>query len=39
VNVNIGGIFLYDYDQDASAQYSQAFSLGVLYSFRNFEEK
>ncbi len=39
INVSIGGIFLYDYDQDASAQYSQALSLGVLYTFQNFEEK
>jgi hypothetical protein len=39
VNVSIGGIFLYDYDQDASAQYSQAFSLGILYAIQNFEDK
>ena len=39
VNVSIGAIFLYDYDQDASAQYSQSFNLGILYSFQNFEEK
>ncbi len=39
VNVSIGSIFLYDYDQDASAQYSQAFSLGVQYTFQNFEDK
>ena len=39
INVSIGGIFLYDYDQDINAQYSQAFSLGVLYSIQNFEEK
>ncbi len=39
VNVSIGGIFLYDYDQDISPQYSQAFSLGIFYSFQNFEEK
>jgi hypothetical protein len=39
VNVNLGGILLYDIDQDLGAQISQAFSLGVLYTFQNFEEK
>ncbi len=39
LNVSLGGIMIYDYDQDASAQYSQAFSLGVLYTFQNFVEK
>jgi len=39
VNVNIGGILIYDYDQDTKVQLSQAFSLGVLYTFQNFEEK
>ncbi len=39
VNVSLGGIFLYDFDQDNSPQYSQAFSLGVLYTFQNFEDK
>ena len=39
VNVSLGGIFLYDYDQDAGPQYSEALSLGFLYSFQNFEEK
>ena len=39
LNVSLGGIFLYDYDQDASPQYSQAFSLGFLYTFQNFEDK
>lgn len=38
-NVNLGGIFLYDFDQDASPQYSQAISLGFLYTFQNFAEK
>ena len=39
INVSLGGIFLYDYDQDINPQYSQAFSLGIFYSFQNFEEK
>ena len=39
INVSIGGIFLYDFDQDISPQYSQALSLGVLYTFQNFQDK
>lgn len=39
VNVSLGGILLYDYDQDHEAQYSQAFSLGVLYTFQNYQDK
>ncbi len=39
INVSLGGIFLYDYDQDINPQYSQAFSLGILYSFQNYEDK
>lgn len=39
VNVTLGGILLYDYDQDTKVQLSQAFSLGVLYSFQNYAEK
>lgn len=37
INVSFGGIFLYDYDQDTDVQLSQAFSLGVLYTFQNFK--
>lgn len=39
INVSLTGIFLYDYDQDHSPQFSQALSLGVLYTFQNFEDK
>ena len=39
MNVTLGGILLYDYDQDAAVQLAQAFTLGVAYSFQNFEEK
>lgn len=39
VNVSVGGILIYDYDQDSGIQLSQAFSLGILYSFQNYEEK
>src|SRR5690606_35476635 len=35
INVSVGGIFLYDYDQDTDAQLSQVFSLGFLYTFQN----
>ena len=39
INVSIGSMLIYDYDQDLGAQISQAFSLGMLYSIQNFEEK
>jgi len=39
MNVTLGGIMIYDFDQDSGVQLSQAFSLGVLYAFQNFEEK
>ena len=39
MNVTLGGIVLYDYDQDTAVQLAQAFTLGVAYSFQNFEEK
>lgn len=39
VNVGLGGILLYDYDQDSGAQISQVFSIGLGYTFRNYEEK
>ncbi len=38
INVGLGGILLYDYDQDSGAQFSQVFSLGFVYAFQNFEE-
>ncbi|MBT1696349.1 DUF3078 domain-containing protein [Fulvivirgaceae bacterium PWU4] len=38
INVSIGGILLYDYDQDLGVQLSQVFSLGFLYNFQNYEE-
>lgn len=37
-NVNLGGIFIYDFDQDHSPQYSQALSLGLLYTFQNYQK-
>ncbi len=39
VNVSIGGILLYDIDQDSGAQWSQLFSLGVMYTFQNYADK
>jgi hypothetical protein len=39
VNVSLGGILLYDFDQDSGIQVSQAFSLGVLYTFQNYQDK
>jgi len=38
IPVSLGSILLYDYDQDASIQLSQAFSLGILYTYRNYEK-
>lgn len=38
LNVSLGGILLYDYDQDTSVQLSQLLTIGFAYSFRNFEE-
>lgn len=39
ISVGLGGILLYDYDQDTGAQLSQSFTFGFRYSFQNFEEK
>ncbi|AYB31790.1 DUF3078 domain-containing protein [Chryseolinea soli] len=38
IQVGLGGILLYDYDQDSGAQISQAFNLGFAYTFQNYEE-
>lgn len=39
INVGLGGILLYDYDQDDSVQLSQVFSIGFLYTFQNYVEE
>lgn len=39
INVSIGSILVYDYDQSLGAQIGQAFSFGMLYSMQNFEDK
>lgn len=38
INVGLGGILLYDYDQDNKVQLSQVFSIGFLYTFQNYIE-
>ncbi|HYG01153.1 MAG TPA: DUF3078 domain-containing protein [Chryseosolibacter sp.] len=38
INVGLGGILLYDFDQDSGAQISQVFSFGFLYTFQNYTE-
>jgi Protein of unknown function (DUF3078) len=38
ITVGLGGILLYDYDQDSGAQVSQVFNLGFAYTFQNYEE-
>ena len=38
INVGLGGILLYDYDQDPGAQFSQSLTLGFAYTFQNYEE-
>jgi len=37
IDVNLTGALLYDEDMDYKIQYSQALSLGILYSFTQFE--
>lgn len=38
ISVSLGGILLYDFDQDSGVQLSQVFNLGFRYSFQNFAE-
>lgn len=38
INVGLGGILLYDYDQDSGVQLSQALTLGFLYTFQNYKD-
>jgi hypothetical protein len=38
INVGLGGILIYDYDQDTGAQLSEVFSIGFLYTFQNYTE-
>lgn len=39
INVSIGGILLYDYDQDSGVQLSQAFTFGFNYAFQNYVDE
>ena len=39
INVGVGGILLYDFDQDSGAQISQSMTLGIAYSFQNYSDK
>jgi len=39
IGVTLGGILLYDYDQDDEVQLSQAFTLGFTYSIQNYIDK
>ncbi|NJN40937.1 MAG: DUF3078 domain-containing protein [Flammeovirgaceae bacterium] len=39
IDVNLGGVLLYDIDQDSGLQYNQFFTLGFVYSFQNYEDK
>lgn len=38
ITVGLGGILLYDFDQDSGAQVSQVFNLGFAYTFQNYTE-
>jgi hypothetical protein len=38
INVSLGGILIYDIDQDSGVQLSQVFSLGFLVAFQNYED-
>jgi len=39
INVNLGTILLYDFDQDSDVQFSQSLNIGLSYTFQNYEEK
>jgi hypothetical protein len=39
ITAGLGGILIYDYDQDSGAQVSQVFNLGFAYSFQNYTDK
>jgi hypothetical protein len=38
ITVGLGGILIYDYDQDKDVQLSQALTVGFAYSFQNYQE-
>lgn len=39
VSVNLGGILLYDRDQDEDVQLNQFLNIGLVYTIQNYEEK
>lgn len=39
ISVSLGGMLVYDFDQDQDVQLNQLFNLGFAYTFKNFEEK
>jgi hypothetical protein len=39
IDVGLGGILVYDYDQDPGAQINKLFTLGFVYNFQNFVEE
>lgn len=39
VDVGLGAIMIYDFDQIDEVQFSQALTLGVVYTFKNFKEE
>lgn len=39
ISVGLGGILIYDFDQDDEVQLSQNFNFGFRYTFQNYEEK
>ena len=38
ISVNLSGILLYDFDQDADVQYSQSLGIGILYTVQNYTD-
>jgi hypothetical protein len=38
ISVGLGGMLIYDYDQDSGVQLSQSLSIGFAYSFQNYAE-
>jgi hypothetical protein len=38
ITVSLGGLLIYDYDQDSGVQLSEALSIGFAYSFQNYVE-
>ncbi len=39
ISVNLGGIMVYDFDQDDEVQLNQFFNFGLVYSAKNYEDE